>query len=547
MPSNTVSCFLLALFVAGVAAIAPARVAAQPPDPEGRTEPERESEEPREDGATGLQGAPALDLTLRDAIATALASNLNIRAERLLAQTSALDVMASYGIFDPILFSNLNHTDFEEPTSSALDTGGNQVGVVTGKQTSFSVGIRRRFFTGLDAEVRLDQNRSFNDRAFELLNPSYRTSMGITITQPVLRGAGPGNVLSDVRIAKTNLRIADEALRQTIEEIVFQVVQAYWELSFADQDIRVKRESLELAENEVRITESKVRLGLVPQLELDQALTEQYSRRADLVQAETAFEDAMDILRRLMFPLDDRVEWTIRLRTTDDLKEVDLADSESWIDEQSIPAWEDTIAEALSMRPEVRQAQLDLRNKELEITRLANETLPTLDLTGSYTWADLNDEADEGLRDVYFADPRTWTAGFVFEFPLGNRGARALVRKARIEKRRLHLLLRETENTVVAEVREALRGIDSALERIRYTHRALVSAEKQLQAAASRRDRGFLTNFEVLEFQRDLAQADQNLNDAWKEYRVALASLERAKGALLPRLGIEFDPEEGNP
>lgn len=515
-------------------------------DPPERNDEVAEAVAREPDAATLIVDEPVLEMSLREAILAALTNNLNLQAERLRGASSALDVFASYGVFDPVLFSNFDHTDFEEPTSSQLDTGDTEIATITGKRTTFDAGVRTRFVTGLTAELRFDQSRDFDDRAFRLLNPSFRSNLGLSVTQPLLRGSGVDVNLNEIRIAKTSLQVTNEQFRQTVEETILLVVEAYWELSFTERDIRVKEESLALAENEVRITENKVRLGLWAQLELDQALTEQYSRRSDLVAARQAYYDALDTLRRLIFALDDRDEWNIRIQPTDELREVDLGENESWLSDQQIPEWTDSIAEAFRKRPEIRQAQLELRTRELEGVQADNDLEPVLDIRGSYTWSQLSEEWEDNVRDLWFPDAATWAAGFSFEYPIGNRSARARANQVKIERRRASLLLREQENVVVAEVREAVRAIRSALERIRFSHRAFLSAEKQLRAAESRRDRGFLTNFEVLEFQRDLAQAAQDRNETWKDYRLARARLERAKGSLLEAVGVVVD-DEGSP
>ena len=167
------------------------------------------------EGNVDDSGEVAIDLSLRDAILTTLENNLNLEAERLRSETAAFDVLASQGIFDPILFSNANHTDFEEPTSSQLDTGDTEIATVTGKNTTFDLGLRHRFLTGMTSELRFDQTRRFDDRAFQLLNPSYRSNLGLTLTQPLLRGGGVDVNLFDIRIAKSNLRITNEQFRQT--------------------------------------------------------------------------------------------------------------------------------------------------------------------------------------------------------------------------------------------------------------------------------------------------------------------------------------------
>ncbi len=546
-----------AALASGIASFGPCHAVAAPQEtraqePRGSEQPASEEAEAEEekvaeavarepDAATLETEERIVEMSLREAILAALTHNLSLRAERLRGASSALDVFASYGVFDPVLFSNFDHTDFEEPTSSQLDTGDTEIATITGKRTTFDAGVRSRFVTGLTAELRFDQSRDFDDRAFRLLNPTFRSNLGLSVTQPLLRGGGIDVNLNEIRLAKTNLQVTNEQFRQTVEETILLVVEAYWELSFSERDIRVKEESLALAENEVRITDNKVRLGLWAQLELDQALTEQYSRRAELVAARQAYYDALDTLRRLIFALDDREEWNIRIQPSDELREVDLGENEEWLTQQQIPEWTDSIAEAFSKRPEIRQAQLELRTRELEGVQADDDLEPVLDIRGSYTWSQLSEEWEDNVRDLWFPDAGTWAAGLSFEYPIGNRTARARANQVKIERRRASLLLRDQENVVVAEVREAIRAIRSALERIRFSHRAFLSAEKQLRAAESRRDRGFLTNFEVLEFQRDLAQAAQDRNETWKDYRLARARLERAKGSLLEAVGVVLD------
>jgi outer membrane protein TolC len=481
-------------------------------------------------------------------IETALVNNLNIKAEEIRTRTSALEIMASRGIFDPVLFSDLNRVDFESPTVNLLETGEQVGGVVSGDQTLFDVGIRQRLFTGLTAELRYDQRRDKSNRAFLALNPSYTTNLGLSVTQPLLRGGWSDVNLAEIRIAQTNLDITSAQYHQSIDEIVLQVIEAYWQLSFAEQSLRVAQESLDLAINERQITESKVKSGLWAQLELDQAQTEEYSRLAERVEAQKALEDAKDNLRKLLYPMERLGDWSIDLKPRDELRFVEFEKQEEWLRDRrsKLPEWNESAGIALQNRPEMIQARLDLENRETDIAVARNQVLPALDLSGSYTWNVLGEDYRENFEDLFIADERTWTAGLSFELPIGNRAARADLAQAKLELRRARIQLKEQENTVVAEVREAIRGMEAALQRIEYSHKALISARKQLSAAQSRRDRGFLTNFEVLQFQRDLSVTDQTLNDAWRQYRVARARLEKARGTLtvVEESGIRVPPLE---
>jgi len=485
--------------------------------------------------------SPALDgsaaprvVRLPECIETALANNLNLKAEELRTRSSILSVMASKGIFDPVLFSDGMYVEYESPTVNVLETGETQAGVVKGSQMILDAGLRQRLFTGLTAELRWNQRREDTERAFVALNPSYSANLGLTVTQPLLKGGWDDANLSEIRIAEKNVEISASQYRLAIEDLVLQVIEAFWELNFREQDLRVKQESLDLAINERNITESKVRSGLWAQLELDQAWTEEYSRRAELEVAKRDLGNAKDSLRMLMFPMDDPRQWTIELQTPDELKEVDLDEKPERIEEvrSRLPNWEECAQIAMQERPEIIQARLELENRETEIRSARNDELPTLDLSGGYAWNVLGEKFSDNYSDAWFSDERTWNAGLAFEFPIGNRAARAALSQAKLDLRRSRILLKDTENRAVAEVREAIRTTDAAIGAIEFSQKALVSARKQLSAAQSRRDRGFLTNFEVLQFQRDLSQAEQNVNAAWKEYRLACARLEKAKGTL---------------
>jgi len=135
-------------------------------------------------------------------------------------------------------------------------------------------------------------------------------------------------------------------------------------------------------------------------------------------------------------------------------------------------------------------------------------------------------------------DYYTYQVGVRLQFPLENRLARSQHTRARIEAAQAETTLKSVENTIVNEVRDAIRVIvtsreliDSGIATLRYNQEKLKAEEKKL-------DVGMSTAFAVLEFQSDLANAESTLALAYAEHRKALTNLQRVMGTLLEEKGL---------
>jgi outer membrane protein TolC len=89
-------------------------------------------------------------------------------------------------------------------------------------------------------------------------------------------------------------------------------------------------------------------------------------------------------------------------------------------------------------------------------------------------------------------------------------------------------------------VREAVRQIETDIKRVKATRAARVLAEQKLDAEEKKLEVGISTNFQVLEFQEDLAVAESNETRAIIDYNRSLINLERAKGTILSTNNISL-------
>src|ERR1700735_168612 len=93
-----------------------------------------------------------------------------------------------------------------------------------------------------------DNTRITSDAARYTYNPILDSSLGFTITQPLLRGFGTGLNRRYILIAKNDGRIADLVFQQQVIDTVAGIARLYTDLVSLNEDVKVKQQALLLAQ-----------------------------------------------------------------------------------------------------------------------------------------------------------------------------------------------------------------------------------------------------------------------------------------------------------
>ncbi|MBI3844657.1 MAG: TolC family protein [Planctomycetes bacterium] len=492
-----------------------------------------------------------LKLGLETAIRYALVNNLTLQAQSIDVDIARSQVSVAESAFDPDFHSSFNRVDFQTPSPSLLETGGvQQNSAIEGTRGTFDMGLRDRLQTGTMLDLTYTQARNFTSAANRFLNPDWSSSLTLSATQSLLRGGWLPFNQAEIRIARNSTQISKWKFYEIVSNVVLQVIEAYWDLVFLVEDVDVKKQSLDLAKDQLEINRVKVQQGVLAPLELKQNETSVYFRTAELIGAEKAVRDGEDVLRRLLFSLEETERWEVGL---------DPIDRPIVDPKFGAPDWKDAARVALERRPEIVQATVDLESKGIAIRSAETQLLPQLDLSGSYAvnaltgtgqtiqtstgpvQVPINGDWSDNLSDLFDGKFRTWTVGLALDVPIGNREGKSNLLKAKYERRQALIRYRDLQNSIVQDVRESVRGIDTSIKTIEFTTKARESAEEQLRAVRSKFDVGLATNFEVLQLQEDLAQKRRDENKARKDYAVARARLDRARGVLVDRAAIGID------
>lgn len=487
---------------------------------------------------------PRIDLTLDEAVARALERNLDLAVQRLNPQVFDLNLAQQLAAYRPTFDTNFQNNSRTNPSQTQLDGG---LSVVSDTVTLNSGVSQEVGWGGGRYQVNFNNNRSESTNFFTSFNPSYRSSVQASYTQPLLRGFRIDPIRQGIQVTRINRDIADIDLRQTITNTVSAVRDAYWELVYATRSVEVQQQALDLAEALVRDNEARVEIGTLAPIDVVQARSEAAARRQTLAQAEQALATAELVLKQLIVDGTGDEFW----RAT--LNPIDLPTlAPAPIDLEA------TVRRALDERTDLERSRRQLDINEVNLSSMRNQRLPSVDLTGSYQLQGQGGtrflrsglggavltEIPGGINDAFDQlvdlDYPVWTVQLNVSYPIGPSAADAAYARAQLQTQQVQAQLRQLELQVATEVTNAVLQIRAIARRIEAATAARELAEEQLAAEQSRFDAGLSTNFFVVQAQRDLSTAQDTELRAILDQQKALIELDRVQRTSLSQAGIQI-------
>ena len=487
---------------------------------------------------------PRIDLTLDEAVARALERNLDLAVQRLNPRVFDLNLAQQLAAYRPTFDTNFSNNSRTNPSSTQLDGGESVVSDIVTLNSGVSQEVG---WGGGRYQVNFNNNRSASTNFFSSFNPSYRSSVQASYTQPLLRGFRIDPIRQQIQVTRINRDIADIDLRQTVTNTVSAVRDAYWELVYATQTVAVQQQALDLAEALVRDNEARVEIGTLAPIDVVQARSEAAARRQTLAQAEQALATAELVLKQLIVDGTGDEYW----RAT--LNPIDLPTlSPAPIDLEA------TVRRALEERTDLERSRRQLDINEVNLSSMRNQRLPSVDLTGSYQLqgqggtrfvraglgGNVLTEVPGGINDAFDQlvdlDYPVWTVQLNVSYPIGPSAADAAYARAQLQTQQVQAQLRQLELQVATEVTNAVLQIRAIARRIEAATAARELAEEQLAAEQSRFDAGLSTNFFVVQAQRDLSTAQDTELRAILDQQKALIELDRVQRTSLSQAGIQI-------
>ena len=491
-----------------------------------------------------------LPLTVGDLINLMLENNLDVGVNRLSPRASQYLIEAAYRQFEPTLRLQATVNRNTAPSTSFLTTGGAQSFKSLGG--AYSVGYSQLLETGTGVAVDFSMNRSSSNSSFNSFNPSYTGRLVYSFNQPLMRDFGRTVNTRQIRVAKNNVKISETQFERQLLDLVAQAQRTYWDLVFTAEDIKVKQRSMELAQKTLSDNEIQVKIGTLAPIDVIQAESEVASRKVQLITSTYTEAQTQDQVKKLISSQGDPGLVLARLAPIEGVRKPSPTD---------ILPVEEAIKIALENRPEMRQLQLDLENRDIDVAYTKNQLLPNVDLIGSYTQNGVGGSQSSGPN---FLNPNApvvavrggigdaitqlfgygftgYSVGFQVQIPLSNRAAQADSARAITDKQIAQNRMTAQAQLIALEVRNALTQVEMQKARIEAAQKARELAERRLEAEQKKFDLGASTIRFVLEEQRNVTQTQTDELQALVNYTKSLVDVDRATGMTLKKNNIEIE------
>jgi outer membrane protein TolC len=485
--------------------------------------------------AQPLPEGDKIDLTLAQAIEFALRNALDLDVATLSYQRAGFSIGSASGVFDPKVTAAVNATSRDTPTTSSFQSP-------TSRSQRFDLGIGGLTEFGTEYNlgfggVRSDSPTRTTIPGYVEVNPTFSSALTASVTQPILRGFG-----RDVNTRfVVQSRLAQDSSAwdfvTTIQNAVQLVENAYWDLVYANANLESKKEALDRARDFNRITKIKIDVGALAPIEIVQTEVTIAQREQEIILAEGQIGDAQDRLKRLL-NVTDLSTWSRPIvptdRPTEEKIEIDV---------------EAGIRSAIEVRPEVKQALINIESRKISLVYNRNELKPRLDAKGAYGLSGVGYENDaikqgssysDAFSQIGSWDYPNWSVGLNFAIPLRNRTARANAAIAATDLDLAKTNLALLKQNLSLEVRTAARNVDTARRSVAAAKKARELADRNLDAERKKFDNGMTTSFTVAQVQNDLTTARSNELLAIAGYLKSMVAWHKAVGDLLPAKNVEI-------
>jgi len=549
-----------------------------------------------------LLRAGKLYLTVQDALALAIENNLNLEIDRygpLLAQSGleraqaggpirgvpsasaqVSSVNAGIGVNGSILSAGLSSNIGNNSSTSVGGASIQQIGQVTPQldpflqdtttfghltqpqantvlsQTdalvqsvhTYNTVINQGLLTGGSLQFRNYQQYFKENAPTDVLNPANGPHMDFTYRQPLLQGFGMRLNDRFIRIGQVNLVASREVFRSQLVDLVGNVLNLYWDLVTADQEVTARQRALANAQQSHDDTQKEIAAGAIPRVDLLRAQAELARTRQDMIIAQNAAGQRATLLKEAITRIDDPLLESAEVIPLDRILVPDSDD---------LPPLRQLVATAMTKRPDVAVSKYRDQTAEMALSGTENPLLPSLTpYAQTYNRGVAGTPQSFGstgpnpyfvggygtaLSQIFRRNFPNNIAGANFSVPIGNRQAQGDYGIDQLQYRQSQLSGQRDTNAIVVDVSARVSALRQARARFAAATDTRVLQEQLLEDDRKKFASGTATFNDIIIDQRSLVTAQISEIDAESAYAHARVGLDQVLGESLESNRITLD------
>jgi outer membrane protein TolC len=446
---------------------------------------------------------------------------------------------------DPVFVSTFNSGHTTRPQSNTVTTG---LTANVFDSISHSYALQKSWLTGTTASFGWNSLRARGNNPLSDINPFHSANFQMQVSQRLLQGFGIAVNNRNIRIARNNIKVSDLQFRAQLITTVAAIANLYWDLVSFGEDVKVKQQALTLAQKLYEDNKKQVEIGTLAPIEITSAEAQVARRQQELLVSETALLQQETILKSALSRtgVASPAIAEARIIPTDRIRIPDV---------EPIQPVQDLYEQAIADRPDVQQTRINIENARIGLKGSRSQLLPSLEVQGSLQNSGLAGDVNQlllrgrpvprqvdsffiggygtTLGQLFRRNFPDYAIGFQLNIPLKNRSAQADMIIDQLNLRQAELNEQRQLNQTRVDVQNAVIALQQARARHQTAIKERVLQEQTLAAEQKKYELGASTVFLIIQYQRDLAQAQSNEVTALAAYAKARTDLDRVAGQTL--------------
>jgi len=442
---------------------------------------------------------------------------------------------------DPVL---QNTTTFEHLTQPQPNILVSQANPLIQSLHVYNTVLQEGLITGGYVQYRDYEEYLKENAPSDNLEPAQGPYMSLALRHNLLQGFGVKLNDRFIRIAQINTVASRETFRSQLLDLTASVLNLYWDLVSANDELKVRQSALETSQKFFEDTQKEIAAGAMPRVQLPRVKAEAASRQQDVIVAQynvRQWEGMLkDAITRAMDPQIEAAE----IVTLDRIQVPDTDD---------LPPLRQLVSTAMEKRPDVALAKFRDQTSQISLAGTENPLLPNLTLQlqtydrGVAGAAQYNPNPyfvggyGTALKQIFRRDFPNEAGSLSLSIPLRNRQAQSDYGIDQLQYRQSQVSSQRDTNQIVVDISNQLSALRQSRAKYSAAKDTRILQEELLASERKKFSYGISTFNDIISDQRVLVDAQISELNAAITYARARVSLDQVLGETLEKNNISLD------
>lgn len=448
-------------------------------------------------------------------------------------------------VLDPILQNTSVFSHLSTPFPGQFVAG---TPVLIDNVRSYQSNVQQGLITGGGIVLFNTEQYQHESSPFDNLNPAVAPYMGTYVYHSLLQGFGAKVNGRTIRITAINMTSSREQFRSQLLDLCANVLQRYWDLVNARDELQVRRQAVEVTQKFYDDTKYEISIGAMAPFELIRAEAELATRRQDVLVDQDTVEQRSIALKDLLSHAADPALENAQIIPLDQIEVPD---------QDNVAPFQDLLTMAMAKRPDVAVSNYRDQTDEINLIGTANPLLPSLSAlaftydrgaagtpqaTGGGAAPNFVGSYGTALGQIFRRDFPNNGIGLSFSIPVRNSYAQGDFGYDQLQFRQGQLRGQKDKNQIAVDIANQTNALKQARAHYDVARNTRI-LQQQLLEADQKRATGTATFNTLMVDRRALIAAEVSVTSSLAAYAHARVSLDQVLGETLDRNNITL--EEG--